>query len=55
MDCQADEITERAAQRALARQAKTDAERNKAQQQLEADTKAQFEAIQRAAANPPKQ
>lgn len=55
MDCQADEITERAAKRAQARQAKTDAERNLAQQQLEADTKAQFEAIQRAAANPPKQ
>lgn len=55
MECQAEAITERAAQRAQARQAMTDAERKRAQQKLEADTKAQFEKIQREAANPPKQ
>lgn len=54
MECQSEAITERAAQRAQARQQMTDAERQRAQQKLEADTKAQFEKIQRDAANPPK-
>jgi hypothetical protein len=47
MECQAEAITERAAQRAQARQQMTDAERKRAQKQLEDQTKAQFEAIQK--------
>jgi hypothetical protein len=50
MQCQSDAITERAAQRAQARQQMTDAERKRAQQKLEDETKARFEAIQREAA-----
>lgn len=50
MQCQSDAITERAAQRAQARQQMTDAERKRAQKQLEDDTKARFEAIQKEAA-----
>ncbi len=49
MQCQSDAITERAAQRAQARQQMTDAERKRAQKQLEDDTKARFEAIQKEA------
>lgn len=55
MECQSDAITERAAQRAQARQQMTDTQRQQAQKQLEADTKAEFEKIQHEAANPPKQ
>jgi hypothetical protein len=50
MQCQADAITERAAQRAQARQQMTDADRKRAQKQLEDETKAGFEAIQKEAA-----
>ena len=50
MQCQSDAITERAAQRAQARQQMTDAERKRAQKQLQDDTKARFEAIQKDAA-----
>ncbi len=50
MECQSDTITERAAQRAQARQQMTDAERKRAQKQLEDETKARFEAIQKEAA-----
>lgn len=50
MQCQSDAITERAAQRAQARQQMTDAERKRAQKQLEDETKARFEAIQKEAA-----
>lgn len=50
MECQAEAITERAAQRAQARQQMTDAERRRAQKQLEDETKARFEAIQKEAA-----
>ena len=50
MECQAEAITERAAQRAQARQQMTDAERKRAQNQIEDDTKARFEAIQKEAA-----
>ncbi len=50
MECQSDAITERAAQRAQARQQTTDAERKRAQKQLEDETKAQFEAIQKESA-----
>ena len=49
MECQAEAITERAAQRAQARQQMTDADRKRAQKQLEDDTKARFEAIQKEA------
>jgi hypothetical protein len=62
MECQSEAITERAFQRSMQRQGRnpdgtpqTDAQRQHAQQQLEADTRAQFEKIQREAANPPKQ
>jgi hypothetical protein len=50
MDCQADALTERTAQRIKARQQTTDAERKRAQKQLEDETKAKFEAIQKEAA-----
>ncbi len=50
MECQADAITERAAQRAQARQRMSDADRKRAQKQLEDETKARFEAIQKEAA-----
>lgn len=57
MDCQADEITERAYQRDLARRQQRDAAaggNQAAQRKLEAETKARFEEIQRNAAKPPK-
>lgn len=50
MQCQSDAITERAAQRAQARQQMTDADRKRAQKQLEDETKARFEAMQKEAA-----
>ncbi len=50
MECQTDAITERAARRAQARQQVTDAERKRAQKQLEDETKAPLEAIQKDAA-----
>jgi hypothetical protein len=50
MDCQADALTERTAQRIKSRQQASDAERKRAQRQLEDDTKARFEAIQKEAA-----
>jgi hypothetical protein len=50
MDCQAESLTERAAQRIKARQQTTDAERKRAHKQLEDDTKTRFEAIQKEAA-----
>ena len=52
MDCQADAITERAAQREKLRRDQDAATRQRAQQQLEADTRSKFEAIQRDAAQP---
>lgn len=60
--CQMERVGEQAWQRSMQRQGRnpdgtpqTDAQRQRAQQKLEADTKAQFEKIQREAANPPKQ
>lgn len=52
VDSQAEAITERAAQRERLRRAQDAATRQRAQQQLEADTRSKFEAIQRDAAQP---
>lgn len=52
MECQSDEITERAARREKLRQEQDAASKRRAQQQLEAETRMKFEAIQRDAAQP---